>query len=100
MSDIPQDEKNIPENPEDTSSIQNEDDFREAILEVKEKQPTDTTINHFDHLSQELHQSLQNQDSEKALSLITRGALGFGSSDIHYDSGEHTIDRVLVLLPY
>lgn len=92
MPDTDTNKKNIPITPEeDTSSIQNEDDFRDAIMEVKEKQTTEMKVNNFDSLSQELHQSLQNQDSEKALSLITRGALGLGSSDIHYDSGEHTI---------
>lgn len=31
------------------------------------------------------------QDSEATLTLMTRGALGFGSSDIHYDTSDTTI---------
>jgi type II secretory ATPase GspE/PulE/Tfp pilus assembly ATPase PilB-like protein len=38
-----------------------------------------------------LHEKLKAQDSEAALVLITKGALGYGSSDIHYDTGEHDV---------
>ncbi len=36
-----------------------------------------------------MHGALEKQDSEMALILMTRGALAFGSSDIHYDTFEY-----------
>lgn len=38
-----------------------------------------------------IHEMLWRQDSESSLAFITKWALGFGSSDIHYDVGESTI---------
>lgn len=44
--------------------------------------------NRFVELAKAVHQSLSRQDSEMALTLMTRGALALGSSDIHYDIDE------------
>lgn len=38
-----------------------------------------------------LHDALKKQESDRALSIITLGALGLGSSDIHYDTTEHSV---------
>ena len=42
-------------------------------------------------LDASIHTTLEKQDSELALTLITRGALGLGSSDIHFDIAEKNI---------
>lgn len=42
----------------------------------------------FSELSRLVRESLSRQDSDRALILITRGALSFGSSDIHFDLTE------------
>lgn len=80
----------IPEN-QNASSIQNEEQFHDIVAEVKGKSETAYDHAKFDELAKALHESLHNQESEKALTLITRGSLGLGSSDIHYDCGEKSI---------
>lgn len=45
----------------------------------------------FEELSKFVHDSLVHQDSDRALVLITKGALSLGSSDIHYDLGEKEV---------
>ncbi len=76
---------------QNASSIQNEEQFHDIVAEVKGKAQTEYDHEKFDELAKALHESLHNQESEKALTLMTRGALGLGSSDIHYDCGEKTI---------
>lgn len=77
--------------PENVSSIQNEEQFHDLIQEAKSKIETPGDKEKYDELAKALHEVLHDQDSEKALVLITRGALGLGSSDIHYDTGEKSI---------
>ena len=77
--------------PENISSIKNEEQFHDLIQEAKSKIETPGEKEKYDELAKALHEVLHNQDSEKALVLITRGALGLGSSDIHYDTGEKSI---------
>ena len=74
-----------------TSSIQDEEDFHELIEAEKEKHANHAAYGNFSTLVNELHTLLKQQDSDKALSLITRGALGLWSSDIHYDTNEAQI---------
>ena len=74
-----------------TTSIKDEDDFHDLIEAEKEKHTSHTEYGNFSGLVNELHTLLKQQDSDKALSLITRGALGLWSSDIHYDTSEATI---------
>ena len=38
-----------------------------------------------------IHAKLRDQDSDATLTLMTRGALALGSSDIHYDTSESDI---------
>ena len=59
-----------------TSSIQDEEDFHELIESEKEKHANHAAYGNFSTLVNELHTLLKQQDSDKALSLITRGALG------------------------
>ena len=59
-----------------TTSIKDEDDFHDLIEAEKEKHTSHTEYGNFSGLVNELHTLLKQQDSDKALSLITRGALG------------------------
>ena len=70
------------------SSIKDEDEFQDAITAAKEKIGIPDIHSRFEAFSKEVHSVLSRQDSDATLALITRWALGFGSSDIHYDSGE------------
>ncbi|MDD4529925.1 MAG: GspE/PulE family protein [Candidatus Gracilibacteria bacterium] len=45
----------------------------------------------FEELQNLIKQSLSKNDSDKALFLITKGALSFGSSDIHFDMQEKNV---------
>jgi type II secretory ATPase GspE/PulE/Tfp pilus assembly ATPase PilB-like protein len=74
------------------SSIQNEEQFQERISDVREKSKTALDEAHADQVANTLHDALKRQDSESALSIITLGALGLGSSDIHYDNSETRVD--------
>ena len=81
----------IIEEKEETLSIQDESQFRNLVDAEREKHMnTESNITH-DELAKILHEALKRQDSEWALTLITRGALWLGSSDIHYDTSEADI---------
>lgn len=69
-------------------SIKDEEQFHELVEAEKEKHAEKNHDKNTRELAEKLHELLRNQDSESALSLITRGALWLGSSDIHYDTGE------------
>ena len=45
----------------------------------------------FEELATIIHQCLKEQDSDKALKLITRGALSFRSSDMHFECYETSV---------
>lgn len=69
-------------------SIKDEEHFQELIEQEKEKIDSKSGYGDFSELVEKIHTLLKNQDSESTLSIITRGALGLGSSDIHYDTGD------------
>ncbi|MBX9808969.1 GspE/PulE family protein [Candidatus Gracilibacteria bacterium] len=73
---------------EPISNIRDEDQFQDAITAAKEKSEKSDNHERFTSLANEIHSVLSRQDSDAALTLVTKGALGFGSSDIHYDTGE------------
>ncbi len=72
-------------------TIVDEASLKSAIKVEKVRHPEETQNDRFQSLRDSIHASLERQDSEQALALITRGALGFGSSDIHYDVAEKDI---------
>ncbi|NRH20900.1 type II/IV secretion system protein [Candidatus Gracilibacteria bacterium] len=72
-------------------AIRDEEQFQDAIIKAKEKTGKIKDSDRFIALSEEIHSALSRQDSDATLTLITKGALGFGSSDIHYDTGEMDI---------
>ncbi len=72
-------------------SIKNEEEFQEKIEAAKEIEKKHTNTGNFDTLVWGLHEKLRLQDSDSALTLITRGALGLWSSDIHYDTSESNV---------
>lgn len=76
---------------DDISNIKNEDQLQDAIQAEKNKQEKADEHARFSSLADEIHKTLARQDSDTTLTLITKGALGFGSSDIHYDTGEHEV---------
>jgi type II secretory ATPase GspE/PulE/Tfp pilus assembly ATPase PilB-like protein len=80
-----------PETPVVELSIKDEEQFHELVAAEKEKHAEKNEDKNTRELAEKLHALLKNQDSESALSLITRGALGLGSSDIHYDTSEHDV---------
>lgn len=79
--------------PEDlpVSNIKDEDQFQDAIIAAKEKSWKAGNHDRFETIAAEIHAALSRQDSDATLTLITKWALGFGSSDIHYDTGETDI---------
>lgn len=70
------------------SNIKDEDQFQDAITAVQEKSAKIANHERFAAIASEIHATLARQDSEATLTLITKWALGFGSSDIHYDVWE------------
>ena len=68
--------------------IQSEEQFRAEVEEIHHIQKRNFSSDMFDELARHVHDSLKAQDSDRALTLITKGALGLGSSDIHYDLSE------------
>jgi type II secretory ATPase GspE/PulE/Tfp pilus assembly ATPase PilB-like protein len=74
-----------------TSSIKNEDAFHDIIASERAKRSSKKNVSAFDALAESIHLSLSRQDSESALALITKGSLGLGSSDIHYDTAEDAV---------
>lgn len=73
------------------SVIKDEAQFQTLVEAEKEKHTHKDSSLLFTELSEALHTILKRQDSEWALSLITRWALGLWSSDIHYDTSESSI---------
>ncbi len=73
------------------SNIKDEDQFQDAIIAVQEKSSKIGNHERFAAIASEIHTTLARQDSEATLTLITKWALGFGSSDIHYDVWEADI---------
>ena len=69
-------------------TITDEETLSSAIKVEKVKHADDLPRTQFKELETSIHEALSRQDSDRALTLITRGALGFGSSDIHYDTRE------------
>lgn len=82
------DETTIPKAKPIVSNIKDEDQFQEAIIAAKGKIETSDIHSRFETFSNEIHNILSRQDSDAALAVITRWALWFGSSDIHYDISE------------
>ncbi len=76
---------------EPTSNIRDEDQFQDAITAAKEKSGKADQHERFASLAIEIHATLSRQDSDATLTLITKWALGFGSSDIHYDTWDTDI---------
>lgn len=76
---------------EKTLSIKNEEEFHEKLATVREEHKSEVDATRYQELTDALHEKLKAQDSEAALALVTRGALGHGSSDIHYDTSDTTI---------
>lgn len=70
--------------------IENEQQFKKVITALEEKNGSKGHFqsSKFDELAKYVHESLEKQDSDQALTLITKGALSLGSSDVHYDMSE------------
>ncbi len=83
--------ESTPEAPALVLTIKDEEQFHERIEAEKEKHASHAAYGDFSNLADSLHGLLKQQNSDAALSLITRGALGLGSSDIHYDTTETDI---------
>ncbi len=71
--------------------IESEEDFREAKSALVQGSKSFHQEEKFAELALHVHASLKVQDSDKALILITKGALGLGSSDIHYDMNDEAV---------
>lgn len=76
--------------PESLWTITDEETLSNAIKVEKVKHAEEMPKEQYRSLDTKVHAALEKQDSDQALTLITRGALGLGSSDIHYDCGEKT----------
>ena len=85
------DEAITPATPEVISNIRDEDQFQDAIIAAKSKWNKIDGHARYVSLEMEIHAALGRQDSDATLTLITKWALGFGSSDIHYDTAESDI---------
>ncbi|GAB0174243.1 MAG: hypothetical protein HHAS10_01220 [Candidatus Altimarinota bacterium] len=72
-------------------TITSEEEFHDKIEEAKEKVHSHMDNDRFRPLADALHEKLRLQDSEAALTLMTKGALGLGTSDIHYDTSDTNI---------
>ncbi len=75
-------------NEEITPSIQNEEQLRDAIAIELEKDASAANEKQFEEFWKKIHEYLNRQDSDNTLTLITKWAIEFGSSDIHYDVSE------------
>ncbi len=74
--------------PESDFHIQSEEQFRELKTAFIGEKKSVRLVEKFAELEKHVHQALLAQDSDTALILLTKGALGLGSSDIHYDLSE------------
>ena len=71
------------------SVITNEEEFRKVKDSLVSKENSATFHSErFVELAKFVAESLERQDSDRALTVITRGALSFGCSDVHYDLTE------------
>ncbi len=71
------------------SVITNEEEFRKVKDALVSKETSATFHSErFVELAKFVAESLERQDSDRALIVITRGALSFGCSDVHYDLTE------------
>lgn len=84
-------QENSVEPPKVVPAITSEEEFHEKLEEVKEKSHNTTDSERFRPLAEALHEKLRLQDSEAALVIMTKGALGLGTSDIHYDTSDKNI---------
>ena len=73
------------------STIQSEEEFQDIVIAERATRARIDYSKRFMELEKVIHDTLKKQDSDAALTLITKWALGFGSSDIHYDAQEHDI---------
>ncbi len=81
--------KTAPEtSPVNLWTITDETTLSNAIKVEKVRHATEIPKEQYKSLDNSLHKALEKQDSELALALITRWALGLGSSDIHLDTWE------------
>ena len=71
--------------------IASEEEFKEAKAAFLHKNTSRFSSDRFLELGKYVKEALAKQDSDKALTLITKGAISFGSSDIHYDATEEAI---------
>lgn len=71
--------------------IKNEEQLQDAINLEKEKHTIVASEERFRELEKILHETLGRQDSENALTILTKWALALGSSDIHCDVNENDI---------
>jgi type II secretory ATPase GspE/PulE/Tfp pilus assembly ATPase PilB-like protein len=78
-------------------TITDEETLLNAIKTEKVKHTDEIPRERFRELDTNIHHALSRRESEHALALITRGALGYGSSDIHFDTHEtHTKIRIRI----
>ncbi len=79
--------------PEDKniSSIKSEEEFQDVIYEANNSRKKGLHEEKFEELAKYIHENLKKQDSDTTLTILTKGALALGSSDIHYDHGEKEI---------
>ena len=70
--------------------IQSEEDFAKLARSLQKESESFYTTK-FQELETAVRSSLARQDSDAALSLITKGSLSLGGSDIHYDVCEASI---------
>ena len=76
---------------ENSTSIRNEEDFRDAIIVANTRKKSSQKSERFAEIERQIHEYLAKQDSDSTLTIVTKGALSLGSSDIHYDQAENDI---------
>jgi type II secretory ATPase GspE/PulE/Tfp pilus assembly ATPase PilB-like protein len=81
----------ISQTPSPVAPIQSEEQFREAKAALIRGTKSFHQAEKFAELGKYVQESLRVQDSDRALILLTKGALGLGSSDIHYDIRESEV---------
>jgi type IV pilus assembly protein PilB len=74
-----------------TSNIADEDQFHDALIAEKGRQNREKNENRYAEFESKIHELLARQDSDNTLTLVTKWAIEFGSSDIHYDVNEQDI---------
>ena len=74
-----------------TTHIESEEEFKEAKAAFLQSSKAQFSSGRFLELEKFVKESLAKQDSDRALTLVTKGAISFGSSDIHYDVLENEV---------